>query len=82
MQVLDEGRIRNPPVGAGSPGEPGYAEAAAWDKAMNFEFHEERTTDERMLVSIARSRVDHAVCTGADQDGQLVPRSLGSEVPR
>jgi hypothetical protein len=65
MQDLDEGRIRNPPVRADSPDEPGYAEATAWDRAVSFEFHQERTTDERMQESIARRWVGHAVCTGA-----------------
>ncbi|MGY4858734.1 GNAT family N-acetyltransferase [Cryobacterium sp. AP23] len=64
-----------------APGEAGYAEATAWDKAVSFGFHEERSTDERMQESIARSRVDGAVYTGAYQTGQPAPHSLGNEVP-
>ena len=64
-----------------APGEPGYPEAAAWDRAVSFGFHEERSTDERMQESIARSRVDRAVYTGAYQTGQPAPHSLGTEVP-
>jgi predicted acetyltransferase len=64
-----------------APGEPGYAEAAAWDRAVSFGFHEERSTDERMQESIARSRVDRAVYTGVYQTGQPAPHSLGNEVP-
>jgi predicted acetyltransferase len=64
-----------------APDEPGYPEASAWDKAVSFGFHEERSTDERMRESIARSRVDHAVYTGVYQTGEPAPHSLGSEVP-
>jgi predicted acetyltransferase len=64
-----------------APGEPEFPAAAAWDKAVSFGFHEERSTDERMKESIARSRVDGAVYTGAYQTGQPAPHSLGSEVP-
>jgi predicted acetyltransferase len=64
-----------------APGEAGYPEAVAWDKAVSFGFHEERSTDERTQESIARSRVDHAVYTGAYQTGQPAPHSLGIEVP-
>ena len=64
-----------------APGEPGYPEAVAWDKAVSFGFHEERSTDERMQESIARSRLDHAVYTGAYQTGPSAPHSLGNEVP-
>ena len=64
-----------------APGESGYAEAMAWDRAVSFGFHEERSTDERMQESIARSRVDGAVYTGAYQTGEPAPHSLGSEVP-
>jgi len=64
-----------------APGEPGYPEATAWDSAVSFGFHEERSTDERVQESIARSRVDGAVFTGAYQTGQPAPHSLGSEVP-
>nr|WP_236900763.1 GNAT family N-acetyltransferase [Cryobacterium arcticum] len=64
-----------------APGEPGYPEATAWDSAVSFGFHEERSTDERVQESIARSRVDGAVYTGAYQTGQPAPYSLGSEVP-
>ncbi|WEO79405.1 GNAT family N-acetyltransferase [Cryobacterium sp. SO2] len=64
-----------------APGEPGYPEATAWDKAVSFGFHEERSTDERIQESIARSRIDGAVFTGVYQTGQPAPHSLGSEVP-
>jgi len=64
-----------------APGEPGYPEAVAWDQAVSFGFHEERSTDERTQESIARSRVDHAVYTGAYQTGEPAPHSLGNEVP-
>ena len=64
-----------------APGEPGYPEAVAWDNAVSFGFHEERSTDERVQESIARSRVDGAVYTGAYQTGQPAPHSLGSDVP-
>jgi predicted acetyltransferase len=64
-----------------APGEAGYPEAVAWDKAVSFGFHEERSTDERTQESIARSRVDHAVYTGAYQTGEPAAHSLGSEVP-
>jgi predicted acetyltransferase len=64
-----------------APGEPGYPEAAAWDAAVSFGFHEERSTDERMQESIARSRVDRAVYTGAYQTGEPALHSLGNEVP-
>ncbi|MBX0299303.1 GNAT family N-acetyltransferase [Cryobacterium sp. 1639] len=64
-----------------APDEPGYPEATAWDKAVSFGFHEERSTDERMKESIAMSRVDGAVYTGAYQTGQPAPHSLGIEVP-
>jgi predicted acetyltransferase len=63
-----------------APGEPGYPEVA-WDRAVSFGFHEERSTDERTQESIARSRVDHAVYTGAYQTGEPAPHSLGSEIP-
>jgi predicted acetyltransferase len=64
-----------------APDEPGFPEAAAWDKAVSFGFHEERSTEERMRESIARSRVDRAVYTGVYQTGEPAPHSLGSEVP-
>ncbi|TFC92610.1 GNAT family N-acetyltransferase [Cryobacterium sp. TMT4-31] len=64
-----------------APGEPGYPEATAWDSAVSFGFHEERSSDERVQESIARSRVDGAVYTGAYQTGQPAPHSLGSDVP-
>jgi predicted acetyltransferase len=64
-----------------APGEPGYPDAEAWDRAVSFGFHEERSTDERRHESIARSRLDHAVYTGAYQTGQPAPHSLGNEVP-
>jgi predicted acetyltransferase len=64
-----------------SPGEPGFPEAAAWDQAVSFGFHEERSTDERMQESIARSRLDRAVYTGVYQTGEPAPHSLGTEVP-
>ncbi|WP_104164320.1 GNAT family N-acetyltransferase [Cryobacterium sp. N22] len=64
-----------------APGEPGYPEATAWDSAVSFGFHEERSSDERVQESIARSRVDGAVFTGAYQTSQPAPHSLGSEVP-
>ncbi|WP_427846462.1 GNAT family N-acetyltransferase [Cryobacterium arcticum] len=64
-----------------APGEPGYPEAVAWDTAVSFGFHEERSTDERMQESIARSRLDRAVYTRAYQTGPSAPHSLGSEVP-
>jgi predicted acetyltransferase len=64
-----------------APGEPGYPDAVAWDRAVSFGFHEERSTDERTQESIARSRADHAVYTGAYQTGEPAPHSLGSEIP-
>ena len=62
-------------------GEAGYADATAWDQAVSFGFHEERNTDERVQESIARSRADGAVYTGAYQTGEPAPHSLGTEVP-
>jgi predicted acetyltransferase len=64
-----------------APGEPGYAEAEAWDRAVSFGFHEERSTDERRHESIARSRVDRAVYTGAYQTSEPAPHSMGREIP-
>jgi predicted acetyltransferase len=64
-----------------APGEAGYPEAVAWDKAVSFGFHEERSTDERTQESIARSRADGAVYTGAYQTNEPAPHSLGNEVP-
>ncbi|TFB99601.1 GNAT family N-acetyltransferase [Cryobacterium adonitolivorans] len=64
-----------------APGESGYPEATAWDNAVTFGFHEERRTDERVRESIAMSREDGAVFTGAYQTGQPAPHSLASEIP-
>ena len=58
-----------------------YPAARAWDNAVSFGFHEERPSDERAQESIARSRVDGAMYTGAYQIGQPAPHSLGSDVP-
>lgn len=61
--------------------EPEYGASVAWSRAVEFGFHGERTSEERLDQGLAMSRVDHCVFTGVYQTGEPAPHSLGADVP-
>ncbi len=64
-----------------SKGEPGYAEAALWIKAVAFGFHESARTVDHVDKSLATYAIDGRVLTGAYQTGDIALKSLPAEVP-
>jgi predicted acetyltransferase len=64
-----------------SEGKDGYAEAAAWARAVAFGFHESTRTPEHLARSLATYETDGRMLTGAYQTGQVAPSSLPADVP-
>ncbi|MGM9470496.1 GNAT family N-acetyltransferase [Pseudarthrobacter sp. YS3] len=64
-----------------SKGDPGFAEAENWVRAVAFGFHESTRTPEHVAKSLDTYKADRRVLTGAYQAGEVAPGSLPADVP-
>lgn len=78
-ELGDDYEIRR--FGAASKGEPGYAEAESWLKAVALGFHESTRTREHVAKSLKTYAADRRIFTGAYQTREVAPGSLPAEVP-
>lgn len=78
-ELSDDYEIRR--FGAASKGEPGYAEAESWLKAVALGFHESTRTREHVAKSLKTYAADRRIFTGAYQTRDVAPGSLPAEVP-
>lgn len=60
---------------------PGYAQGAAWIRAVGFGFHDTRWNDEYVGKIMAMYRADDRELTGVYQTGDVAPHSLGADIP-